>query len=181
MEQRMSIGHVPIGTGCCALAFALISASAQPALAQVTHDHAHAHAPDTAFTALQARGKTAMGVDQYTSTHRFDDLPDGGRIELQREPADTAGVRVIREHLAGIARAFAAGDFSTPGAVHARDVSGTAAMAARRDVIRYEFRALPGGGEVRISTTDPEAVRAIHAFLAFQRSDHRAGGLVDER
>ena len=58
---------------------------------------------DTAFAALQTRGQQAMGVDQYTSTHQFDDLPDGGRIALQRDPADTAGVRTIREHLQHIA------------------------------------------------------------------------------
>ena len=133
-------------------------------------------APDSAFDALQARGKTAMGVDQYTSTHRFDDLADGGRIELAREAADSAGVRVIREHLASIARAFTAGDFSTPFAVHARDVPGTATMTARKDAIRYEFRPLPGGGEVRISSKDPEAIEAVHAFMAFQRGDHHAGG-----
>ena len=46
---------------------------------------------DSAFAALQERGKVAMGVDQYTSAHRFDDLADGGRIELQRDPADTVG------------------------------------------------------------------------------------------
>ena len=117
-----------------------------------------------------------MGVDQYTSTHRFDDLGDGGRIELTRDAADSAAVRTIREHLAGIARAFAAGDFSTPFAVHAREVPGTATMAAKQGAIRYQFKPLPGGGEVRISSKDPEAIRAIHAFMAFQRGDHRAGG-----
>jgi hypothetical protein len=117
-----------------------------------------------------------MGVDQYTSTHRFDDLADGGRIELTRDAADTAGVLVIREHLASIARAFAQGDFSTPFAVHAREVPGTKTMAAKRDAIRYDFRPLPGGGEVRLSSKDPNAVQAIHAFMAFQRGDHRAGG-----
>lgn len=131
---------------------------------------------DSAFTKLQARGKVAMGVDQYTSTHRFDDLADGGRIELTRDAADSAGVHTIREHLAGIARAFAAGDFSTPFEVHAREVPGTATMAAKRGAIRYEFKPLPGGGEVRISSKDPEAIRAIHAFMAFQRGDHRSGG-----
>lgn len=156
---------------------------AQPARAQAGHEHsAHSHsmqsdsASDSAFAALQGRGKTAMGVDQYTSTHRFDDIVDGGRIELTRDAADTAGVRTIREHLAGIARAFAAGDFSTPFAVHAREVPGTRTMTAKRDAIRYEFRPLPGGGEVRISSKDPEAIGAIHAFMAFQRGDHRAGG-----
>lgn len=117
-----------------------------------------------------------MGVDQYTSVHRFDDLPDGGRIELQRAVDDSAGVRAIREHLKGIVAAFSAGDFTTPAFVHMRQVPGAATMAAKHAVIRYEFQALPRGGEVRITTTDPEALRAVHEFLAFQRSDHRAGG-----
>jgi hypothetical protein len=108
--------------------------------------------------------------------HRFDDLADGGRIELTRDAADSAVVRVIREHLASIARAFARGDFSTPFAVHAREVPGTKTMAAKRDAIRYEFSPLPGGGEVRLSSKDPAAVRAIHSFMAFQRGDHLAGG-----
>jgi len=135
----------------------------------------HPHA-DTAFAALRARGTAAMGVDQYTSTHRFDDLPDGGRIELQRDADDAAGIATIRAHLQGIAAAFARGDFATPAMVHMREVPGTAVMRARSAAIRYEYRALPRGGEVRITTADPEALRAIHAFLAFQRSDHRAAG-----
>ena len=52
-------------------------------------------AADRDFAAVQARGKVAMGVDQYTSTHRFESLPDGGRIVLRRDPADTAGVAVL--------------------------------------------------------------------------------------
>lgn len=132
--------------------------------------------PDSTFAALQARGAAAMGVDQYTSTHRFDDLPDGGRIELQRNVDDAEGIAAIRAHLAGIAAAFARGDFGTPAMVHTREVPGTAAMAARAGAIRYEYRSLPRGGEVRITTRDSEALRAVHAFLAFQRSDHRAGG-----
>ena len=39
--------------------------------------------PDTGFAAMQMRGKEAMRVDQYTSTHKFDALSDGGRIELR--------------------------------------------------------------------------------------------------
>jgi hypothetical protein len=50
-----------------------------------------------------------MGVDQYTSSHQFDDLPEGGRIELQRDSTDTAGVRTIRDHLRHIALAFREG------------------------------------------------------------------------
>lgn len=133
---------------------------------------------DSAFAAVQARGADprAMGVDQYTSPHRFDALPDGGRVELQRASDDSAGVAQIRLHLREIAAAFARGDFDTPAFVHAQRVPGTDVMAAKRGAISYEARDLPRGGEVRITTRDPEALRAVHAFIAFQRGDHRAGG-----
>jgi hypothetical protein len=136
-----------------------------------------AHGSDSAFAALQKRGMQAMGVDQYTSTHRFDALPDGGRIELQRDVDDTAGVAQIRRHLQEIAKAFASGDFSTPAFVHMQDVPGTKVMAAKRGVISYTYRELPRGGEVRIVTTDPQALEAVREFMAFQRHDHRAGGM----
>jgi len=122
-----------------------------------------------------------MGVDQYTSTHRFDDLPNGGRIELQRDSGDTAGVRTIREHLSGIARQFAEGNFDNPAFVHAGNVPGTDIMRAKRAAIRYRFHPLPGGGEVRISSHDSQAVAAIHQFLAYQRREHHAAGWVDHR
>jgi hypothetical protein len=130
--------------------------------------------PDTAFAAMQQRGKTAMGVDQYTSTHHFDALPDGGRIELQRDVDDSTGIAQIRAHLQGIAKTFAEGDFTTPAFVHMRDVPGTTVMAAKRGAITYTYRELPRGGEVRIVTTDREALAAIHEFLAFQRQEHHA-------
>jgi hypothetical protein len=129
---------------------------------------------DTTFASLQARGASAMGVDQYTSAHRFEPLPDGGRIELQRDATDRAGVETIRAHMRDIATRFSRGDFTIPGFVHAQEVPGTRVMAERKGQITYEARELPGGGEVRIRATDPAAVQAIHEFLAFQRSDHRA-------
>jgi hypothetical protein len=153
-----------------ALLLCLVTLAAAPRAAHSQHAH-----HDSAFKALQDRGARVMGVDQYTSSHHFEALPDGGRIELQRDLDDSAAVRTIREHLQTIARQFAAGDFSASATVHAREVPGSAEMRVRRAAIRYEFRPLPRGGEVRITTRDPVAVRAIHEFLAFQRADHRTG------
>jgi hypothetical protein len=132
---------------------------------------------DTAFTAMQERGRMAMGVDQYTSTHHFDALPDGGRIELQRDVDDSAGVARIRAHMREIARAFKSGDFSTPAMVHMREVPGAKTMAARRSLITYEARDLPRGAELYIRTSDAEARRAIHEFIGFQRGEHHATGM----
>ena len=143
-----------------------------------TMDHAaHGNAPaatnDSAFRALQLRGSGTMGVDQYASRHRFEDLPDGGRIELQMREADSAGVARIRAHLQQTAAEFRAGKFTAPEATHAMTVPGTPVMAAKKERIGYTYRALPQGGEIRIQTSDPEALAAVREFLAFQRADHR--------
>lgn len=118
-----------------------------------------------------------MGVDQYASTHLFDALPDGGRIEYQYDSDDAAGIAQIRSHIQEIQVAFEAGDFSTPAFVHDQEVPGTAVMAERREYIEYQYRELPRGGELRLVTQDPQALAAIRDFMAFQRDDHQAGGV----
>ena len=118
----------------------------------------------------------AMGVNQYTSQHVFEPLPDGGRIVLKRAESDSVGVAEIRAHMRTISKSFGDGDFAVPGFVHATgEVPGTAAMKRLKAEISYTPRELPGGAQVEIATRNPEAVSAIHEFLAFQRMDHRAG------
>ena len=132
---------------------------------------------DSQFAAVQKRGAAVMGVDQYTSKHVFEDLPDGGRVVLDRDDsADTAAIRTIRAHMRDIETAFRAGNFAAPGLVHAQNVPGTDVMAARREKITYAAVERPQGAELRITSRDAGAVDAIHRFLAFQRMDHRAAG-----
>lgn len=136
-----------------------------------------ARTSDTAFAEVQRRGQTVMGVDQYTSKHVFEDSPDGGRIVLDRDDSsDTAAIRTIRAHMRDIEAAFQSGNFTLPGLVHAREVPGTRVMSEKRAAIRYRAADRPKGAEVRIRTTDPRAIVAVHEFLAFQRMDHRAVG-----
>lgn len=161
-----------------ALPLALCLLVSAPLAAQSAIDHARmdhtAHAPaDSAFDAMQRRGRDAMGVDQYTSVHRFDALADGGRIELQRDRDDSAGTATIRAHMRDIARAFASGDFTTPTTVHLKSVPGADEMRARRRLISYLPLDLPRGGALQIRSSDPAAISAIHRFLAFQRDEHR--------
>lgn len=164
----------------CSIALVLSTVVARPLAAQ--HDQRHPpkqagrELSDSAFGALQSRGKQVMGVDQYSSSHVFEDFSDGGRVVLQRDVEDSAGTRVIREHLREVAKRFTSGDFSLSEAVHDEHaIPGVETMRALRTAIRYTYRELPRGGEVRITTSDPRAVEAIHQFLAFQRSDHRTG------
>jgi hypothetical protein len=159
-----------------ALAIALLLPTAL--LAQGTKpDSAASH--DSAHAAMQRRGAEVMGVDQETSTHSFVTLPNGGLIELQSESGDSVGMRAIRAHLRGIAQAFSAGDFSAPSYVHMTTVPGAQVMAQRHNVIRYDYRDLPRGGSLRISTSDFTARRAIGEFIAYQRMEHMAGERPD--
>ena len=154
-----------------------VDAGHDPSL-HAAHVHpAPAAGGDSVFAALQARGATAMGVDQYTSTHTFEPRPDGGRIALRRDVDDPAGAEQIRAHLRTIAAAFAAGDFTTPGFVHAGTVPGVDVMAARRASIAYQVAAIYRGGQLIMTSTDSLAIDAIHRFLAYQRSEHRAPGV----
>ena len=141
-----------------------LSASAQSA---PSHDSAHA-----AHAGMQKRGAEVMGVDQESSVHVFEALPMGGIIELQRASADTVGARAIRRHLRAIAQAFAIGDFGGPSYIHLTSVPGARVMAERRNLIRYDYRELPRGGALRISTSDGVARKAIWDFIAFQRNEH---------
>lgn len=130
---------------------------------------------DSAFRALQARGQTVMGVDQYTSAHRFEMLPDGGRIVLERLESDSVGIVTIRAHMRAVAAAFEKGDFSMSQQVHAMEVPGTRTLAARRGHIAYSVEELARGAAVRVKTTDAEALAALKAFFDFQNADHRTG------
>lgn len=132
---------------------------------------------DSSFVDVQRRGQAVMGVDQYTSKHVFDDMPDGGRIVLDRDDAgDSAAVRTIRAHMRDIEASFQGGNFAAPGLVHAREVPGTRVMTERAAAITYRSADRARGAELRIHTTDSTALAAVWAFLAFQRADHRAAG-----
>jgi hypothetical protein len=130
---------------------------------------------DSAFHAMQARGKEVMGVDQMTSMHRFTPLPDGGRITFVRDSNDSAGTARIRAHLRKMQGAFSAGDFSMPMLIHMKIVPGVSVMAARHNLITYTETDIPRGGQLRIVTEDSASIAAVHEFLAFQRGEHRAG------
>lgn len=164
-----------VGFRVAACALLISSCTRSPEVAENAEARRGAAAGDTGFAATQARGGVAMEVDQYTSTHLFQPLPDGGRIELQRDVSDSAGRARILAHMGRIAQAFAAGDFRVPGFVHAREVPGTGVMTAEREKISYAVESLPRGAALRLRSSDRAAVGAIHEFLAFQRRDHRAG------
>jgi hypothetical protein len=125
---------------------------------------------------LKKRGAIAMGFDQDKTTHHFRVTPTGGSIDVGvKDAADGVSREQIRTHLKEIADAFAKGDFAKPFQTHAEVPPGVPAMQRLKSSIRYKYEETADGGAVRISTTDPEALKAVHEFLAYQGREHHGG------
>jgi hypothetical protein len=155
---------------------------ASVAVASLTLLFAAGPSPSVRQDPVQTRGAQAMGFDQDKTIHHFRVYEDGGAIEvLVKDAADAANRDAIRSHLPHIAMMFGSGDFDMPHFIHATDVPGSADMARLRERIRYTYVEMPQGGRVDVVTTDPEALRAVHAFLRFQISDHKTGDDVAAR
>ena len=132
--------------------------------------------PPSHHDAVASRGDHAMGFSHETTTHHFRLYKTGGAIDVSaNDPKDAATRDEIRMHLAHIAKRFAAGDFDVPMFIHDTTPPGAAVMAKLRGQIRYLYADTAGGAKIQISTTNPEALQAIHAFLRFQVSDHQTG------
>lgn len=124
-----------------------------------------------------------FGMSHTTSTHSFRLFADGGAIELRAsEEAGEATVESIRGHLRKIAPQFQQGDFSTPAFVHGYPPDGVARLEQLRGAITYRYQRLDRGGRIRITTTNADALAAVHAFLRFQVTEHRTAnsGKVEE-
>ena len=90
-------------------------------------------------------------------------------------PGDTTSRDEIREHLTHIAQMFSEGDFNAPMLIHAQTPPGVPEMKRLKGKISYKFEQTKGGGLVRISTADPQAVSPVHDFLRFQIREHQTG------
>ncbi len=135
-------------------------------------------APDAGTHAshVDHQGDIGMGFSHQKTEHHFVLTPTGGRIVADvKDPADTASLEAIRGHFRHIAQAFSHGDFDLPMFIHGKEPPGVPVMKQRASKITYREVDTPRGGRVDISTSDPEAIAAVHDFLRFQISDHRTG------
>ena len=129
---------------------------------------------------VERHGDQAMGFAHDKTTHHFHLSADGGAIEVTvNDSKDAENLRAIRMHLAHIATQFSNGDFAIPMFVHDQVPPGVPMMKEQRATISYRFEELPSGGRVRIKTTNPDALKAIHDFLRFQIEDHHTGDQIE--
>jgi hypothetical protein len=138
--------------------------------------HAQHQAAARAAAGIDQRGDRTMGFDHARTARHFLLETDGGTIRVEaNDAADVQSRDAIRQHLAAIVTAFAAGDFGSPLAIHDRVLPGIPEMTRLKAVIHYRFEETDRGGMVRITTADPQALAAVHSFLRAQISDHRTG------
>jgi hypothetical protein len=143
--------------------------SSQDTGAMKTQAGAHQHE-------VNKNGDKAMGFSHMKTTHHFILKAQGGVIQVDANSKDDKESRdQIQSHLGHIARMFADGNFNTPMLVHSVTPPGTAAMTKLKADIRYTYEASATGGRVVISTSNKEALAAIHEFLRFQIKDHATG------
>ena len=123
--------------------------------------------------AVEARGAAVMPFDQNTTTHVFHRTPIGG---LQRVVAKDAGdarqIRLIRDHLRKEAARFAAGDFADPMAIHGMHMPGIGVLRSGARRMQLEYSAIPRGGQIVYSSTEPALVTALHDWFDAQLMDH---------
>jgi len=125
---------------------------------------------------MMKHGETAMGFSQVDTTHHFELTTSGGVIEVQaNDPADTTTRDQIRQHLQGISKAFAQGDFSSPMMTHGEIPPGVPVMQRLKADLSYRYLEADRGGKVFISAANSETLNAVHEFLRFQIEEHRTG------
>jgi hypothetical protein len=131
---------------------------------------------DDAHARMMSRGDHVMGFSQEKTTHHFRLYSDGGAIEVTANNADDGATRdEIQMHLSHIAEMFSEGNFQAPMLIHDKIPPGVPTLQRLKAEISYHFEKRNAGGRVRITTANAEALKAIHAFLRFQISDHRSG------
>ena len=128
---------------------------------------------------VEKHGDEAMGFPHDKTTHHFRLYSDGGAIEVTvNDDKDSQNLHAIRAHLTHIVTMFTNGDFSTPMFVHDQVPPGVPVMKEKHAEIAYSFEELSSGGRVRIKTTNPKALKAVHDFLRFQIADHNTGDTI---
>ena len=64
--------------------------------------------------------------------------------------------------------------------VHGQKPPGVDTMTRLKGSLDYAAENEPNGGRVRITTADPEGLKAVHDFLRFQITEHKTGDPVKE-
>ena len=121
------------------------------------------------------RGADVMPFNLKATTHIFTTTADGGiQRVVAKSAADTAQVKLVREHLRDIQAQFLKGNFSGPTHIHGAEMPGLAELeAAKPGQIAIDYKDVDAGAELSYRTADARLVLALHRWFDAQLSDHR--------
>jgi hypothetical protein len=136
------------------------------------------HQASAAQQPQKEREDEGMGFSQARTTHHFLLTVDGGTIQVTAKAGDDRTIDQVRHHLESIAKAFQAGDFTTPALVHGQTPPGVPAMRRLKSEISYAYESRQDGAAVAVRSRNPEAVAAVQEFLRFQIREHKTGDPV---
>jgi YHS domain-containing protein len=137
------------------------------ALAIAQHSH---------HDAVNSRGDHVMGFSHEKTTHHFKLYKDGGAIQVTvKDGSDGDQLKAVRAHLKVVADDFAKGNLSMPMLIHNTNIPGLQTMKRLHGKISYSYADIANGGSVKITSANPEAIKAVHSFLDLQIKDHQTG------
>ena len=118
-------------------------------------------------------GSQVMPFDLTKTTHVFKMTVTGGLQQvIAKDPADTAQIGLIQQHVQHEAILFRSGDFSDPTALHGGNMPGVNELTAGVAQISIEYAVLPNGAQITFTTHDLNLVTALHQWFGAQLSDH---------
>ena len=129
--------------------------------------------PETPKTS-PAQSKEDWRAYEAKIRQHFTLLPDGGVIQMEaNDPFDIQTRDAVRQRISEIENSFRRADFGTLSGDAGQTAAGTATMKRLKDQLRYSTENLPAGGQLRITTSNPEARNAVYDFLRFHIQQHK--------
>lgn len=132
--------------------------ASQPA--DTVHQRTQQAVPYSLEETVQTFTKTAHGGVQHVVT---------------KAPNNAKQVKAIQAYLPKMAEQFRKGDYSVTEKLHGTDMPGLAQLKrAKPDDIRFDYKALPNGGQIHYSSEYPQFVQALHEWFDAEAKDHNS-------
>jgi hypothetical protein len=145
----------------------------------------------TTFAAEPASPERLKEVQQHTqhatpydinqTEQMFNKTAHGGVQHIVvKDKNNTEQIKLVQAYLIKMSADFSKGDFSDTEKMHGANMPGLARlkMAEPYD-IKFEYKALPDGGQVHYSSEYPQYAQALHEWIDAQIKDHNST-VIDE-
>ncbi len=149
------------------LVFTLLSIFSSTLYAADTASHAQSVLPYASDQTEESFTKTVHGGVQHV---------------VAKSEDNAAQIKLIQEHLQQRVAQYQKGDFSVTEKIHGKDMPGLAKLkSAETDAVKYQYKALPNGGQIHFASEYPLLVGALHEWFDAQSQQHGALEIPDHK